>query len=122
MAQTYPNSSVAPRALLAAAEAYEAASNPRLATKVLLRVVRRFPDRPADQQSAVFERAGDRPMVESTTSATTESLDTRSLQTVCAHNARLQPPAARNARIEHDARIEGAPTVGCEPWLCDPRQ
>ena len=31
---------------------------------------------------------------------------------------RLQPPAARNARIEHDARIEGAPTVGCEPWLC----
>ena len=32
-------------------------------------------------------------------------------------NARLQPQAARNARIEHDARIEGAPTVGCEPWL-----
>jgi hypothetical protein len=27
-------------------------------------------------------------------------------------NARLQPPAARNARVEHHARIEGAPTVG----------
>ena len=25
-------------------------------------------------------------------------------------NARLQPPAARNARIEHDARLEGAST------------
>jgi len=34
-----------------------------------------------------------------------------------APNARLQPQAARNARIEHDARIEGAPTGGCEPWL-----
>src|SRR5882672_2880511 len=32
-------------------------------------------------------------------------------------NARLQPQAARNIRIEHDARIEGAPPVGCEPWL-----
>jgi hypothetical protein len=32
-------------------------------------------------------------------------------------NARLQPQAARTVRIEHDARIEGAPTVGCEPWL-----
>jgi hypothetical protein len=37
------------------------------------------------------------------------------------HNARLQPPAARNVRFEHDARIEGAPSVGCEPLLCDPR-
>jgi len=34
-------------------------------------------------------------------------------------NARLQPPAARNARIELDARIQSAPTVGCEPWLGD---
>jgi hypothetical protein len=33
------------------------------------------------------------------------------------HNARLQPLAARNARIEHDARIEGAPSVGCKPSL-----
>jgi hypothetical protein len=33
------------------------------------------------------------------------------------YNARLQPPAARNARIERDARIEGAPTVGCKPQL-----
>jgi hypothetical protein len=32
-------------------------------------------------------------------------------------NARLEPPAARNARIGREARIEGAPTVGCEPWL-----
>jgi hypothetical protein len=35
-------------------------------------------------------------------------------------NARLQPQAARTVRIEHDARIEGAPTVGCEPWLDSP--
>ena len=32
-------------------------------------------------------------------------------------NARLQPPAARNARFEHDARVEGAPSVGCKPQL-----
>jgi len=30
-------------------------------------------------------------------------------------NARLQPQAARNGRVERDYRIEGAPTVGCEP-------
>jgi len=32
-------------------------------------------------------------------------------------DARLQPQAARIGRMEHDAWIEGAPTVGCEPWL-----
>jgi hypothetical protein len=35
----------------------------------------------------------------------------------CLANARLQPPAARTVRIEHDARIEGAPSVGCKPML-----
>jgi hypothetical protein len=30
----------------------------------------------------------------------------------CAADARHHPPAARNARIEHGARIEGAPSVG----------
>jgi hypothetical protein len=30
-------------------------------------------------------------------------------------NARLQPPAARAVRIEQDALIEGAPSVGCKP-------
>ncbi|CBE69574.1 protein of unknown function [Candidatus Methylomirabilis oxygeniifera] len=30
-------------------------------------------------------------------------------------NARRQPPAARNYRTGHDARNEGAPTVGCTP-------
>src|SRR5712675_1873267 len=35
----------------------------------------------------------------------------------CPSNARLQPPAARNVRIEHDTRVESAPTVGCEPLL-----
>lgn len=36
---------------------------------------------------------------------------------VSANRSRLQPHAARNARIEHVARIEGAPLIGCEPWL-----
>jgi hypothetical protein len=31
------------------------------------------------------------------------------------HNALLQPPVARNARFEHDARVEGAPPAGREP-------
>ena len=33
-------------------------------------------------------------------------------------NARRQPPAARNHWIDHDALIEGAPTVGCKPQSC----
>jgi hypothetical protein len=35
----------------------------------------------------------------------------------CAHNARLQPPAARNDRIERGAHKSGAPTGGWKPWL-----
>ena len=31
--------------------------------------------------------------------------------------ARLQPQTARHARIEQDARLEGALPVDCEPWL-----
>jgi hypothetical protein len=44
-------------------------------------------------------------------------LTSQLLKSFCVHNARLQPPAARNVRIGRDASIEGAPTVGCEPWL-----
>src|SRR5262245_2282559 len=33
---------------------------------------------------------------------------THSLSFFSWHNARLQPPAARKARIEHDSRVEGA--------------
>src|SRR5262245_1613481 len=35
----------------------------------------------------------------------------------CQPNARLQPPAARTVRTEHEVRLEGAPSGGCEPSL-----
>jgi hypothetical protein len=35
-------------------------------------------------------------------------------------NARLQPPAARNRAVEHDAHHKGALSVGCKPWLAAP--
>jgi outer membrane protein assembly factor BamB len=44
VAQAYPNSTAAPRALLAAADAYEAAKDPRRATQVLRQVYFRYPD------------------------------------------------------------------------------
>ncbi len=44
IAQAYPNSSAAPRALLAAADLYEAAVNPRRATQVLRQAYFRYPD------------------------------------------------------------------------------
>jgi outer membrane protein assembly factor BamB len=53
VAQVYPNSSVAPRAMFAAADAYESAGNPRLATQVLRRVYFKYPDSP--QKLSIIE-------------------------------------------------------------------
>ena len=46
VAQTYPNASVAPQALLAAADAYEAAGQPRPAVQVLRQMYFKYPDNP----------------------------------------------------------------------------
>ena len=46
VAQRYPNSSVAPEAMLAAADAYESAGNPRLAVQVARQLYFRYPDGP----------------------------------------------------------------------------
>jgi outer membrane protein assembly factor BamB len=46
VAQRYPNSSVAPQAMLAAADAYESAGNPRLAVQMARQLYFRYPDGP----------------------------------------------------------------------------
>lgn len=46
VAQSYPNSKVAPQALLAAADAYEAAGNPRPAVQVLRQIYFKYPQSP----------------------------------------------------------------------------
>ena len=48
VAKTYPNSSVAPQAMLAAADAYESAGNPRMALQVVRQLYFRTPEGGAD--------------------------------------------------------------------------
>jgi outer membrane protein assembly factor BamB len=46
VAQTFPNSKVAPQAMIAAAAAYEAAKNPRSAVQVLRQIYFKYPENP----------------------------------------------------------------------------
>jgi outer membrane protein assembly factor BamB len=48
VAKTYPNSSIAPQAMLAAADAYESAGNPRMALQVVRQLYFRTPEGGAD--------------------------------------------------------------------------
>jgi outer membrane protein assembly factor BamB len=50
VAQAYPNSTIAPQAMLTAAEAYEVAKNPRLAVQVLRQMYFKYPNHPQKLQ------------------------------------------------------------------------